>query len=214
MTRQTINLLGGVVVLGIALLGVFLGALPRWQAADQAEATRRTVASQNQTQEIRIVALGEQRRQLSTLQSQVAALKQQIASGAHLEQLIELASDLPGEARLRSITPGQASAPGMPASPGASTTPAPSTAPSEGTAAMAGTAATAGAAAFEALPVTIVIDLRRADDAPQVLDKLRAGPRLLAIDQAMLAPSGAASKGPAYSLTVSGQVFLNQAVSP
>jgi Tfp pilus assembly protein PilO len=181
MTRQTINFLGGVVVTAIVVLGLFLGVLPRWQQAGAAENERRVVALQNQGQQALIAALAAQRRQLPQLQAQVAALKQQIASGPHLEQLIEVAAALPAGSALRSITP----APGT---------------------------ARPAAAGFRSLPVTIVIDLRQADAAAKTLDGLRAGPRLLAIDQATLA-SGGSGKATKYTLTVDGRVFMNQAAA-
>ena len=199
MTRQSINVLGGALVAAIVVLGLFLGVLPRWQQAGAAESERRSVVLQNQGQEALIAALGAQRRQLPQLQAQVTALKQQIASGPHLEQLIDVAAALPAGAALRSITPVPGTAP--PASPTASPSP-------NGGSAIGRDAATAG---FRSLAVTIVVDLRRASDAAKALDALRAGPRLLAVDQATLA-SGGTGKATTYTLTVDGRVFMNQAV--
>lgn len=200
MTRRTINILGGVLVAAIVVLGLFLGVLPRWQQAGAAESERRSVALQNQGQQALIATLSAQRQQLPQLQAQVAALKEQIAAGPHLEQLIDVAGALPAGATLRSITPvpstAQPAAPAASASPTASPTAGPGSVP-----------ATAG---FRSLPVTIVINLRRAGDAAKALDGLRAGPRLLAIDQATLA-AGGSSKATAYALTVDGRVFMNQA---
>jgi hypothetical protein len=204
MTRRTINILGGVLVAAIVVLGLVLGVLPRWQQAGAAESERRSVALQNQGQQALIATLSAQRQQLPQLQAQVAALKQQIAAGPHLEQLIDVAGALPAGATLRSITPVPSTA--QPAAPAASSSPTAS--PTAGPAASPGSApATAG---FRSLPVTIVINLRRASDAAKALDGLRAGPRLLAIDQATLA-AGGSSKATAYALTVDGRVFMNQA---
>jgi len=194
MTRQTINLLGILVIGAILVLGLLLVALPRWNAAHDADAQRSTVELQNQSQQALISAYAQQRQQLPQLQSEVVALKQQIAPGPHLEQVIELASDLPSGAVLRSITP-TVSDPTAAASPAAS-------APAGGS-----------ASGFTALPVTVVIGLRQPADAAKVLDKLRSGPRLLAVDRATLAPgsSGAGLDARAsYTLTVGGRVFLHE----
>jgi hypothetical protein len=203
MTKQTINLLGGVLVAAIVVVGLLLGVLPRWQQAGAAENERRTVALQNQGQQALITALSAQRRQLPQLQAQVAALKQQIASGPHLEQLIDVTGALPAGAALRSITPAPGTA--QPASPA----PTPTTAPTAGATNPGAAGSTAG---FRSLPVTIVIDLRRPGDAAKALDALRTGPRLLAIDQATLA-SGGAGKTATYTLTVDGRVFMDQAAA-
>lgn len=195
MTKQTINLLGGVVVAAIVVLGLLVGVLPRWSAARTADQDRQTVAAQNQNQQLRNTALAAQRSHLPELQADVAALKQQIPSGPHLEQLIEVAATLPDHAVLRSITPGQGdTSGGAPAAP-----PAPPTSTSDG---------------FAALPITIVIDLRRAGDAASVLDKLRTGPRLLAIDQASVTSGSAGDASPSSTLTVRGRVFMAQAGTP
>lgn len=200
MTRQTINILGGVLVAAIVVLGLFLGVLPRWQQAGSAERERRSVALQNQGQQALIATLSAQRKQLPQLQAQVAALKEQIAAGPHLEQLIDVAGALPAGATLRSITPVPGTA--QPGSPSASPSPTASPTTSPGSA--------PATAAFRSLPVTIVVNLRRPSDAAKALDGLRAGPRLLAIDQATLA-AGGSSKATAYALTVDGRVFMNQA---
>lgn len=205
MSKQTINLLGGVVVAAILLLGLLLGVLPRWQAAQDADADRHEVALRNQEQQAFISALAAQREDLPQLRAQVGALKQQIASGPHLEQVIELASGLPGGAVLRSITPAEGDASGAGTGTTATPTPGAGTGGGTNTGAATGTVST-----FAALPVTIVIDVRRATDAAAVLDKLREGPRLLAVDQAELTESGAGDAGAAYTLTVTGRVFTNQ----
>lgn len=193
MNRQAINLLGGLVVVVIVLLGVVVGVLPRWQDARAAAADRQSVASQNQQQEAAIAVLAQQRQQLPQLQSQVDALEQQIPSSPRLDQLIDLTTGLPDGAVLQTFTPG-----GTPAA-GSATTTTPST-----------TAPTAGG--FQQLPITLTIGLRNASDAPAVLDRLRGGPRLLAIDEATVAGGGGtvtSGGGSAATLTVAGRVFLN-----
>jgi type II secretory pathway pseudopilin PulG len=189
VNRQAINLLGALVVALIVLLGALIGVLPRWQAARSAESDRQAVATQNQTQQMLIAAFAQQRQQLPQLQAQVAALKQQIPSEPRLDQLITLATGLPDGATLQTIGPG-----------GSDTT--------------AAAGASPDANGFQAVPVTMTIALQKATDAPSVLDKLRAGPRLLAIDEATVDPAGAgqgAKKGAATStLTVVGRVFTRQ----
>ena len=191
MTRQTINLLGAVLTVAVLLAGVLLGVLPRLDQASQSRQERDTVAAQNTTQQMLISTYARQRATLPQLQSEVADLKQQIASGPHLEQLIDVASDLPGGAVLVSITPGESSSG---ASSGAGPAPGPSPAP---------------AAGVQAVPVTLVVALGRTADAAQVLQKLRSGPRLLAIDRATLAPAG--DKAGVATLTVEGRVFVRGA---
>jgi len=193
MTKQTINLLGGLLVVVILLAGVFLGVLPRVHDAQQSHQQRDTVAMQNQTQQTLISAYAEQRKQLPTLQAEVASLKQQIADGPHFEQLIDVASDLPGGAVLVSITPGD----GTDGTSASGTTGA---APSD--------TSTGG---FQSLPVTVVVTLPKVSDAPAVLDKLRAGPRLFAIDHVTLAGSESGTKGGGSTLTVAGRVFMKEA---
>lgn len=195
MTKQTINLLGGIVVAAIVVLGLLVGVLPRWSAARTADADRATVAAQNQNQQLRNAALAGQRSHLPALQADVAALKQQIPSGPHLEQLIAVAADLPAHAVLRSIAPGGGEASGG----AAAASPAPETSTSNG---------------FAALPITMVIDLHRAGDAPAVLDKLRTGPRLLAIDQASVTSASSGDGSTRYTLTVTGRVFMAQESTP
>jgi type II secretory pathway pseudopilin PulG len=183
MNRQAINLLGGLVAAVLVLLGVVLGVLPHWQQARSDAADRQSVALQNQAQQTLIAGLAAQRQQLPQLQAQVAALEQQIPSAPRLDHLIDLTTGLPAGAVLRTITPGTATAD--------ATTPA--------------TASTTG---FQQVPVTLTIDLRQPADAAQVLDRLRAGPRLLAIDEATVG-QGSGTGSAEASLTVTGRVFLN-----
>ncbi|MCA1981266.1 hypothetical protein [Nocardioides nematodiphilus] len=191
MTKQTITLLGAVLAVAVLLAGILLGVLPRLDQASQSRQERDSVAIQNNTQQALIAAYAQQRSKLPALQSEVADLKQQIASGPHLEQLIDVASRLPGGAVLVSITPGE-SGDGTPGA-GAGTQPTPAS----------GQAATTG---FQSVPVTMVVALGRSADAAQVLQKLRAGPRLLAIDHATLEPG--AAQGGVATLTVEGRVFM------
>lgn len=210
MTKQTINLLGGLVVVAILFIGVFLGVLPRLHDAQQSHQQRDTVARQNQTQQMLISAYGAQRKQLPAVQAELASLQQQIADGPHLEQLIDVASNLPGGAVLVSITPGDASS-----ATGAAPAAAPSASATPGATPGAAPAGS-GSGAFQALPVSLVVTLAKAADAPAVLDKLRAGPRLFAIDHVTLAGAGAPSAGSGAkaggtTLTVDGRVFMKQA---
>lgn len=197
MTKHTINLLGGLVVTLILVAGVLLGVLPGWGRAGQHDQDRAQVAARNQTQQVLIDAYAAQRAKLPELQAQVAALKQQIADGPHLEQLIDVASHLPSGAVLRSITPQDgATAQAAPVAPAT-----PSTTASPG--------ATGGA--FQEFPVTMVIDLRGTSDAPAVLDRLRAGPRLLAMDHVTLAQTAASeTHSGGATLTIDGRVFIDQ----
>lgn len=192
MNRQAINLLGGLLVAAIVLLGVVVGVLPRWQEARAAADQRQTVALQNQQQQAAIAALAQQRQQLPQMQTQVDALEQQIPSSPRLDQLIDLTTGLPDGAVLQTFTPGA-----TPTSGSASTTTPSTAAPTDG--------------GFQQLPVTLTIGLRDASDAAAVLDRLRAGPRLLAIDDATLAGGGdaGASGASGATLTVAGRVFLN-----
>lgn len=187
MTKQTINLLGAVLTVAVLLVGIVLGVLPRLDHASESRQQRDSVALQNNTQQMLITTYAQQRATLPTIQSELADLKRQIAAGPHLEQLIDVASQLPGGAVLVSITPGESSS--GPAGGGAAA--APSQAPATG---------------IEPIPVTMVIALGRSADAGQVLQKLRAGPRLLAIDRATLAAGG--DQGSVSTLTVEGRVFM------
>ncbi|UDY23074.1 hypothetical protein [Nocardioides sp. Kera G14] len=192
MTKQTINLLGGLVVAVILLVGLLLGVLPRLHEASESHQERDTVAMQNDTQQTLISVYAKQRAQLPALQAEVADLKQQIATGPHLEQLIDVASQLPAGAVLRSISPGSESN---------GTAQAPTT----------DTGAAAQGSAFQSIPVTLVVELGKPADATQVMEKLRSGPRLFAIDHATL-KSGAGSGGKGSStLTVEGRVFATGA---
>jgi hypothetical protein len=199
MTKQTINLLGCLVVALILLAGALFGVMPRWHDASQHEHDRDRVAINNQTQQSLIAAYATQRTRLPALQAEVSALKQQIADGPHLEQLIDVAAQLPAGAVLRSITPQDTAA-----QPGATTPTAPTAAQTD------------MSASFQAYPVTLVVDLNRAADAPAVLDRLRAGPRLLAIDHVALAGSAGSPGGGkgGSTLTVDGRVFLDQEATP
>ena len=200
MTKQTINLLGGLLVVVIVLAGVLLGVLPRLNQAGQSHRERDAVAMRNQTQQTLIAAYAQQRAQLPALRAEVAVLKQQIANGPHLEQLIDVASDLPAGAVLRSITPGESAAGAAASGSAGSTSGAAEAAPQS-----------TGTGGFEALPVSVVVSLHKPADAPAVLDKLRAGPRLFAIDHVTLASSGADGKGGGSTLTVDGRVFMTEA---
>jgi len=209
MTKQTINLLGGLLVVVIVLAGIFLGVVPRLNQAAQSHQDRDAVAMQNQTQQTLISAYAQQRQQLPGLQAQVASLKRQIAAGPHLEQLIDVASGLPDGAALVSITPAGSSGSGaVAASPSASVTATPGATPS-------GAASGTVASGFEALPVTVVVSLRKPADAAAVLDRLRAGPRLFLIDHVTLAGSAASGSksGAGATLTVAGSVFMNAGAS-
>jgi len=186
MTKQTINLLGGLAVGAILAAGLFLGALPRWQAAQEADDERGTVVTQNQSQELVIASMRERSDELGRLRSQVKALRKQVPAEPDLEQVVALGVRAEREgAVLRSVSPTAAEDAAQPAPE--------ATAPTTG--------------GFEEVPVTIVIDLRRPDSVPTVLDALRDGPRRLAIDSASLAGSEG-EEGATYALTVSGRVFV------
>jgi len=190
MNRQAINLLGGLVVVVLVLLGIVVGVLPRWQEARSAVSDKQTVALANQEQETVIAALAQERQQLPQLQTQVNALEQQIPSSPRLDQLIDLTTGLPDGASLQTFTPGGTSTSGS----ATTTTPTP----------------TSGG--FQQLPVTLTIGLRQASDAAAVLDRLRGGPRLLAIDEATVAAggtTGGSGGASAATLTVTGRVFLD-----
>lgn len=185
MTRQTINLFGALLVAVIILVGVLLGVLPHLSQASQNHQQRDTVAQQNQTQETLIEAYARRREQLPALQQQVETLRRQITDGPHLEQLIALSARLPDGATLVSITPQE-------------------TADGE-------SANVTDESGFASRSVTLGIELRNAADAAAVLDGLRAGPRLFAIDHVVLGDSGVEAKKGTALLTVTGRVFMREA---
>jgi hypothetical protein len=192
MTKQTINLIGGVVVGAIVVLGLLFGVLPRLSAARTADTDRDSAAMQNRNQQMLNAGLAAQMATLPTLQAEVAALKQEIPSGPHLEQLIKVVGGLPAGATLRSITPGTG------VGTAASSAPAPQA---------------TGAGDFISVPVTMVFDVRQLADSAAVLDTLRAGPRLFAVDTVGVAASGDAGKKAGYTLTVTGRAFAADAAT-
>lgn len=227
MTRQLINLIGGLVTVLVLVAGVVLIGLPMYSGAQAAGKEADDVARGNATQQIVIDGLRVQEAQFDQLEDDVAQLRRQIAVEPRVDDVVALAlaavSAQGGTLDSVSATEAvpfavrvdeQAPAPAAEADPGtadASATDENADAKTDGAAdATAAASAPAAAAASGAdtqlqVPVTLAMTAPSVEAATSIVDALRRGPRVLAVTQATTT-----SEEGGVKLNVEVLVFVNR----
>jgi hypothetical protein len=195
VNKQLVNLIGGAAALAIVILGVVVFAVPLYSTASTTNAEANRVASQNDTQQAVLDGLTAQAADTTELDADVDELRAEIPRTAHLDDVLYLAVQAAQAhgGTVTALTKGDATAfaartAEVEASASGGTAPAPaaSDASTSGSAsgdASADPAATTGADEATQTPVTVTIDAPDVAAATQILDALRAGPRLVAVQQ-------------------------------
>lgn len=208
MSKQLINLAGGLAVLVILALGVLLVALPMVSQTTSADQQADEIAQTNDVYEIQVQTLREQEAKLTDLERDLAELRAEIPATALNDQVIELVGAAFEETgvRVESVIATEPESWSAPAGEGTETssaaTPPPAGAPAapEDTAGGAEDATTDAAApapgsesaaegaleAEQVVPFTIVVDAQDAAQATRFIDALRSATRLVRIEQAVL----------------------------
>jgi hypothetical protein len=200
VNKQLVNLIGAAASVAIILLGVFVFALPQFSQANTTAASAKSVAAQNDTQQVVLDTLTAQAADMTELEDQVEELRAEIPEGRHLDDVLLLAVTAAARngGQATTVTPAtpEAFAPRTPEAPegadagtdaAAEATPAPdATTDTSAPAVDAAPApdATPAADAAQQVAVTVVIGAPDVDAATRILDALRAGPRLVAVTQA------------------------------
>jgi hypothetical protein len=210
MSKQLVNLIGGVVALAIVLLGLVVCALPLYTAATTISAEAERVATQNDTDQARLDALTAQAADTTQLDADVAELRAEMPAVPRLDDVLQLALDAAARngGTVTSVAKGETAAFAVRQAPAsAADGAAPAAEPAadasgtdasgtEGGGAEAGASgnaasgdaasapADAAAAGPQQVQTTVTIDLPDVAAATRALDALRAGPRLVAVVQA------------------------------
>jgi hypothetical protein len=202
MNKQLVNRIGGAAALAIVLLGLVVFAVPLYSAANTTNAEAARVGSQNDLQQSVLDGLTAQAADTTQLDADVAELRSEIPKTAHLDDVLLLAVQAaqaeggtvtglaPGDTVVFAERTAEAAASGGSAAPA----PAPSATDAAGDAA-APDGADAAAEASQQIPVTVTIDAPDVAAATRILDALRAGPRLVAVQQGAVTtkPEGGAT---------------------
>lgn len=207
MSRQLINLAGGLAVIVILALGIALVALPMFNQAGATGQQADDIAQTNDIYEIQVQTLRAQEADLAALEGELAELRDQIPATALNDQVYELIGAAAAESGVivESVAAGApepwtaATADGTPAEAPAAEVPASDTPASDTAAPEAGADADAatGAAAEEtapapevdpqqAVPVTITVMTQDAAQAARFIDAVRGAERLLSIEHAVV----------------------------
>ena len=91
MTRQLINLIGGLVAVLVLVAGVLLIGLPMYSGSKAANAEADDVARSNDTQQSVIDGLRAQQAKFDELEAEVSQLRQQIAAEPRVDDILALA---------------------------------------------------------------------------------------------------------------------------
>ncbi|BDZ40600.1 hypothetical protein [Microbacterium suwonense] len=193
MTKQLINLIGGLVCAVVLVAGGFLFALPQYLQAEGTEQAAQSARQNNATQQSIIDALRVQQSDSASLEADIAALRAQIPAEPHIDDIVRLA--LIAAARhggaVDSVAPGdpvpfaaRTAVEGAPAS-----KPADAEAGSSEASASPGSSTSTGSGASAAsdprqVPIEITFTPPSVQAATDIVDALRAGPRVVAIVQA------------------------------
>ncbi|UJP10277.1 hypothetical protein L2X99_00705 [Microbacterium sp. KUDC0406] len=233
MTRQLINLVGGLVAVLVLVAGVLLIGLPMYSNAQATAAEADQVALGNQTQQTIIDGLRAQEKKSDELDAELAKLRRQIAPEPRADDIVALAIAAVGahHGTLDSVTVAEAEPFAVRVAEqadGAADAAAPQdgdqqaqdgdqtgqdgdqTAQGAAEPASASTAAPADAAAAgddtrQQVPVTLVITAESVVDATSIVDALRAGPRVVAVTDA-----ATTTDDQGVHLTVTALVFVNK----
>jgi hypothetical protein len=197
VNKQLVNLIGGAAALAIVILGVVVFAVPLYSTASTTNGEANRVASQNDTQQAVLDGLAAQAADTTELDADVDELRAEIPRTAHLDDVLYLAVQAAQAhgGTVTALTKGDATAfaartAEVEASASGGTAPPPAASDASASGSASGDASAAGAdpaatGADEAtqIPVTVTIDAPDVAAATQILDALRAGPRLVAVQQ-------------------------------
>lgn len=186
VNKQLVNLIGAAASVAIILIGVFVFAIPMYSSATSVNDDADRAQRQNDTSQVVLTALQTQAADMTKLNADMAALRAQITTKPHIEDVIALATTsaaahggvvtavAPTAAVAFSQRSAAVDASGNTVNTGS--TPAATSAPSN-------TAASAADASQgpQQNSVTVSIDVPDATAATAILDGMRAGPRLIAI---------------------------------
>lgn len=227
MTRQLINLIGGLVTVLVLVAGVLLIGLPMYSGSKTADGEADDVARSNDTQQTVIDGLRAQQAKFDQLEAEVSQLRQQIATEPRVDDILALA--IAGAAEhggtidslaateaepfaVRTAEQGVDGAAPEPVSAAASGGVASdgSAPPAEETAGAAASAApTSEPAASETdqqqVKVTLGVTVPSVEAATAIVDSLRRGPRVVAITKATTTTEDESIK-----LSVEMLVFVNR----
>lgn len=203
ISKQFINLLGGVVLVAVLVAGALLGAFPLYGEAQRTDVRTRTVAQTNGVYDLQVAQLTEAEGRIGQIDADVAALRREIAAIPQLDDVFEIVIGVAEEtgATIETISAAdpeafvpRSAAEGEDASARADTAPAASepaaepAAPAEGaTAAESGDVAgeappqAAGESSQRQIPITITMQITDAGQAAAFMDALGRGPRLLSL---------------------------------
>ena len=93
MSRQLINLAGGLAAVVILALGILLVALPMFGEAGATQQQADETAQTNDVYQIQVETLRGQQAELPDLERELAALRAQIPDTAHNDEVLELIGD-------------------------------------------------------------------------------------------------------------------------
>ena len=91
MTKQLINLLGGLVVIAVLALGIIVVAVPMFSQAGTTDNETRAVAQANDLYEIQVTSLRAEADRFDAITANLEMLRQQIAPAPQIDDAHELA---------------------------------------------------------------------------------------------------------------------------
>ncbi|MDX2377138.1 hypothetical protein M4I32_10040 [Microbacterium sp. LRZ72] len=226
--RQLINVGGGMIVAGALLAGILLIAMPLFLQSNRTGDEADRVAQQNSVYDVQVQGLQAQAEDLPAIRARVDDLRAQIREQNRHDDVFEIIAEAARStgARVVSITAADAgewslrtsqTADGAAQSSAAdAAAPAPATPEDATPADETGTPPTDGATPGSAdadpasprqqIPFAIAVTADDPAQAVRFIDELGQGPRLIAIDNATLNPTGEG-----YDLTVNALSFVRAA---
>ncbi|CAI9392047.1 hypothetical protein [Microbacterium sp. T2.11-28] len=208
-SKQLVNLLGVIVVLGILVSGLVLIALPMYTQAQTTNGSTRSVAASNDVYELQVTQLATAEARIGEIDGQLAALRTEISAETKYDDVFEIIAAAAGETEVAvgkiTMTEPEAFTPraevvdvagtGLPTEQDAAPTESDSSAEGESAGQESGVAEPTAPPADPTAPaqgqlqalITIEAQTDDADAAMAFVDLLRVGPRLILPINATLA---------------------------
>lgn len=199
--KHLLNVIGAALVVGILLAGLSLVALPVYVESSRLDSERQIVAQANNAQAAQVESLRKQAETLPSLKAEVDKLSEQIPSASQIDTVAELAVSAAQSSGVKLTTIDVGEITPFIAANGASSTPT-------ATASATPTSGSGTEAQTQQVQLKITVTTTKISDIAGFLDGLRAGPRLLRIDEtSVTADTGSKT----FTATVTVSAFLRTA---
>jgi Tfp pilus assembly protein PilO len=218
MDRNRLWLIGGVLVLGVAVIvGWFLGIAPQLQTAHDTRLERIAVEEQNVGFEARLASLEEQFAGIGDLEDELSELREAVPSAGELPDFVRQVTAIADEHQVSVTSMALSDAqpfvvPEVPVATDAATEPGSDEEAADAAAAAAVAPATGPTTSlspdlFLALPVTVTVEGGN-DAALAFVQGLQFGDRVITVTNLSTQPFAAEDADGAVTATISGLIYV------